>query len=853
MNTPAEQEFVPVIGAGETPLTDKQPANQNNPGAMPPDGAGINVTPAEFLNAIFGERASDAWVCSTTMSSPDWTGGRIKRGSIGPEIDRDQYFCIGLLGPEATRRASDNVIQHYVVFADDVGTKVDPQKWEDLFALGFPTPTAVIETSPGNFTYVWRISRPVPRDDEDRVKALRAVRAALGNLGLSDPLPDDARYIRLPWGVNSKPKYKDAAGNSPRVKLVGWEPENRLDLEQAATILLGSDWKDKADQMGITGTSFAGALHRTADMNNPEPIIQLAQELGLNPVQIRPGVVEAICPNAANHSDRVDTGFAFLGNGLMECNHGHCQGLRTPDFTRLICESYDTRQEIALALGQTPQGPETAGEFLAARAFEYHDNNSGQSAEQLDEEAGLMAARGAAHDEAKKKRLQDALSDLDEKYALVLTINGVVDRSPANGTLFGVMGSQHFTTYHNGMLPVPNGHGRPQGLGSHWLGRPETPRYKDLGLWPVGQEPAGTLNLFAGLPAVSGRTTHRALAAGVAWSCNLALAFIRDVICSGDAALNEYVLNWLAWVVQNPLDKPGVNLVLIGQQGTGKSTLGRMLLDIFGTRYSLHVQQADHLLGRFSGHLEGVLFVLIDEALFGKDPKDGGVYKARTTEPTLLVEHKGQTPRTVRNHMALMILSNALAAAPVETHDRRATVIDVSNARRQDKAYFAALWNEWDTLDGRGALIAFLLARDLTGFDPGKPYATAAKAAMAAATADPVTEWWLELLQDGGIQGALPDANGKDADWSAGPVTVPNDVLTENFENWCRDKRLRHRVSSAEMGRRVGELCPSRAHVKPRRGGKQVRAYAYPDLSVVIAEANAALGGSVLDAEDGGA
>ncbi|GGA56608.1 hypothetical protein GCM10011385_07640 [Nitratireductor aestuarii] len=770
--------------------------------------------------------------------------------AIPPE--NDIYFAIGLMDERADRRATAAVIRHYLVFADDIGTKVDPDRWEALIAMGFPPPSYQIETSPGNETWVWRIDTPIEFDDEKRVKALRVVREQLGRLGLSDPLIDDARYIRMPFGHNSKPAYIEQHGGPVPVRLVGVDLEAGLDIEQAATILAGPDWYDKADEIvGQGGSSLAGTLHRSADMNRPEPIIQLAQEIGLNPTQVRAGVVEAICPNAAQHTSRADTGFAFLGNGLMECNHGHCQHLRTPDFTRLIMEQYDEQMATRTALGMDFGGlPATAKDFLASKAFEYHDAaEGGRTPESLLDEASRIEARAKLTAEKRQKEHSQRLADLDARFALVMTINGVVDLS-ADTTNYNVLGIQQFTTYYNGMGRIPRPTGPARGLGSAWLDRVETPRYEQMGLWYPGREPKGALNLFHGLPDTSSRAERRALPNGQKRSCKLILAFIRDVICSGDSALYEYVLNWLAWVVQHPLEKPGVNLVLIGAQGTGKGTLGRMMLDIFGPKYSLHVTQSDHLLGRFSGHLEGKLLVLIDEAMFGKNPKDVGAYKARTTEPTLLIEHKGQTPRTVPNHMAVMILSNSLAAAPVEPNDRRATVIDVSDAHRQDNAYFAALWCEWDTLDGRNAFIEFLQARDLSGFDPKKPIATAAKAAMAGATADPITTWWLEVLSNGHAPGALPDANNNMPDWSGGTVVVRNNSLFDDFQAWRQRQRVQHPISAVEVFRRVRELCPSASPRRPRGpNGKQFQAYVLPDLRTATKEANTALGGTVLDAD----
>lgn len=825
-------------------------ANDNEkPGASTPL-VGVTTT-EQFLETIFGPEWRETWVCAFGPGTENWAGRRYTPGYI--RDDTNNYFCIGVLDPKADRRSSDAVRSHHLVFADDIGTKVDPEKWEALFAMGFPKPTFRIETSPGNQTWIWVLRRPISKDDADGVRAVRAVREAFARLGLSDPLKDDARYIRLPSGINSKQKYFEQYGFAPSVSLVEWNPGATLDIEQAATILLGSDWRDKPDEvLGIKGgTSFSGALQRTADLNNPEPIIQLAVELGMNCTQVRAGVVEADCPNIAAHTTRADTGFAFLGNGLMECSHASCQHLRTPDFERMICEAYDERQEVRLALGMLGlDEPKTADAFLARAAFQYGDAKAGRSIAQVIDEANATAEAAEMARRQIEDKLQGYLSELDQKYALVENLNGVLVRKPKSGGLHDTLSYQQFTTYNNGRFAVSTGKFSSQGLGSYWLGRPETPRFERVGLWPVGMEPKGTLNLFEGFPKTSSRKTRRALAAGQSRSCRLILEFIHDVICSGDRRLYDYVLNWLAWVVHNPLEKPGVNLVLIGQQGTGKGTFGRMLLDIFGPRYSLHVTQQDHLLGRFSGHLEGVLFVLIDEAMFGKDPRTVGVYKARTTEETILIERKGQTPHTAANHMTIVILSNSIAAAPVEANDRRATVIEVSSSRRQDTAYFAQIWNEWDTQGGREEFIDFLMARDITAFDPSKPFATNAKAAMASATADPVTSWFLDVLSSGQMSGALPDPSGNPMDWSAGPVTVPNRVLQSEFEVWCRNNRVAHRVSPEEFHHRIDELCPARTKHRVRVQGKPTWVHIYPALPDAVAAAHAALGGVALPADD---
>ena len=54
----------------------------------------------------------------------------------------------------------------------------------------------------------------------------------------------------------------------------------------------------------------------------------------------------------------------------------------------------------------------------------------------------------------------------------------------------------------------------------------------------------------------------------------------------------EYVLNWLAHLVQKVGKKMTVALVAIGKEGTGKSIVGRIIGIILGPRYFLDYPNA---------------------------------------------------------------------------------------------------------------------------------------------------------------------------------------------------------------------------------------------------------------------
>ena len=57
----------------------------------------------------------------------------------------------------------------------------------------------------------------------------------------------------------------------------------------------------------------------------------------------------------------------------------------------------------------------------------------------------------------------------------------------------------------------------------------------------------------------------------------------------------EYVIKWLAWQYQRPLDKPHTGLYLFGAQGTGKSTIAHILEEVFGSTAVMRIADQSKL------------------------------------------------------------------------------------------------------------------------------------------------------------------------------------------------------------------------------------------------------------------
>ena len=87
-------------------------------------------------------------------------------------------------------------------------------------------------------------------------------------------------------------------------------------------------------------------------------------------------------------------------------------------------------------------------------------------------------------------------------------------------------------------------------------------------------------------------------------------AFLLNVICDGDESSYNYLINYIAHALQKPEEKPGVMIILLGGQGIGKGTFGRLMQKIWTSTY-LQVSNIDAITGNFNGALERSFIVFI--------------------------------------------------------------------------------------------------------------------------------------------------------------------------------------------------------------------------------------------------
>lgn len=146
------------------------------------------------------------------------------------------------------------------------------------------------------------------------------------------------------------------------------------------------------------------------------------------------------------------------------------------------------------------------------------------------------------------------------------------------------------------------------------------------------------------------------------------------------------LLDWLAYVYQNPGKRINWAMLLQGTQGTGKSYFVKVLQLLMGD----NVRNLDPMAiaGRFTGWAHGALVVAVEEIRISGTNKYEVLDRMKPfiTNDTVQIEEKGRDHRTVPNFTNYLMLTNHKDAIPLTSGDRRYCVL-FSRIQSEDQLY----------------------------------------------------------------------------------------------------------------------------------------------------------------------
>lgn len=310
---------------------------------------------------------------------------------------------------------------------------------------------------------------------------------------------------------------------------------------------------------------------------------------------------------------------------------------------------------------------------------------------------------------------------------------------------------------------------------------------------------------------------------------------IFEIICRKNQSHFEWLLDWMADMLQDPANPKGTAVVMKGPEGAGKGMFMNAMGKMMGRHYK-HLTQERHLTGNFNAHLGDALLVFADEAIYGGCRKTAGSLKSIVTEDRLILEKKGIDAVSYRNCMRLGIASNEDWFIPAGPQSRRWFVLEVSGLKIDDRKYFDAIFDEMDD-GGVEAMMHDLMKREIKNDLRKAPETELLFDQRASYSAsDSMVQWWTSCLEKGD-PGVQPfNCSSLDVQW---PQEVSRVELYEKYEEWAMVRRLnvipKPRFYSKMV---VYGLSPYR----PKSGDGRTWVFKVPDLDTAKAKFRAESG-----------
>lgn len=313
-------------------------------------------------------------------------------------------------------------------------------------------------------------------------------------------------------------------------------------------------------------------------------------------------------------------------------------------------------------------------------------------------------------------------------------------------------------------------------------------------------------------------------------SCALWLKHLREVICSGVDEHFQYLLRWFAHMVQKPWEKPGVAVVLRGKKRIGKDTI----MDYFGgccADHHVKIANQDQLTGKFNAHQEKCLILHVEEGFWAGSKQAEGSLKHLITSEKVMIEPKGLNAFHVDSYLRLFISSNEEWVVPATADEGRYFVLDVSEHRKSDHAYFKKLRDEMNN-GGRAALLHYLMNIDLSDFEVRNYPDTAAIGAQKVQGLKNVEKFWFDMLDSGEMLVDHTTFDGRAGSWIEKPIRVNRAEFQDRYSKWFSLRKFEGSLSApAIVGKKLSEmLCGRLETVQGREGNQRVRQYVFPVL-----------------------
>jgi len=224
---------------------------------------------------------------------------------------------------------------------------------------------------------------------------------------------------------------------------------------------------------------------------------------------------------------------------------------------------------------------------------------------------------------------------------------------------------------------------------------PQQKCYDDIGIYPTGVScPANVFNMWTpfAMENSNGEFVEKPEGLGQI------LEHIK-ILCGNDEAITQYVIDWIAQMIQYPAVKTTC-LTFISKQGAGKTFLIKLLRVLLGNSKVFETTSPSRdVWGDFNGRMCNTFLINLNELSKKETVESEGRIKGLITDPFLTINNKGVNQYDIQSYHRFIITTNKMEPFNTSKDDRRNLIVRSSDEKCGDKEYFDDLHKLLDDVD----------------------------------------------------------------------------------------------------------------------------------------------------------
>jgi hypothetical protein len=300
------------------------------------------------------------------------------------------------------------------------------------------------------------------------------------------------------------------------------------------------------------------------------------------------------------------------------------------------------------------------------------------------------------------------------------------------------------------------------------------------------------------------------------------LDHVRETLGEKEA---DFLLDYVAHMVQMTTQKPGTMIILTGKPGVGKTVICDIIAHMLGRQNAIVVDSAAFTQSNFNGLFSGKLFVTINELNVAtrRDHTLTGKIKSWITDENYTVNAKFQAQRNEKSFHRFMATTNSDIPFPIDTDDRRIALFSVGDKFRNHPNHFVPLFKMLSDTEALAGLMYFFSNRDIKQSVMRPPQTEARKLAYHAE--DPITEWLFNILYTGVMPNDIREKIDKAIDWARYGVVIPRSIVVESIMEVTRNSLSKHYITQRLTDQLRRRSCP------PHQVDNQINSEVYDKMA----------------------